>query len=170
MIGPLRTIRNRTARIGWLFVIAQAIIVPALIAVPLVRSWWLTRSIELPKFRNEPLVIAPQYDDERVVTDQQLAMVLDKLRPRLANERAKINHVDHALRMWGAEATFAHPDCLTGRQMRDLLLEHKTFVKSWGDEVKPLLIQRAGGVAVRTAEGKATASHVDHTLAALAEI
>ena len=44
------------------------------------------------------------------------------------------------------------------------------FEKVWGQKARPLLIARPGGVAVRTQQGNATASHVDHTLATLAEV
>lgn len=125
---------------------------------------------KLPTLRSEPAHVRPLYDEPLVVSDEQLMTVLNKLRPSLRGEQPKINHVDHALRFWGLESEFADPNCLSGNEMRELLLDHQQFVAAWGDEAEPLLIDRRGGIAVRTQEGLATASHVDHTLATVAEI
>lgn len=114
------------------------------------RSGELEAMRRLPPLRNEPLRVAPLYDDPWVVTDDQLRQVLSKLRPRLRGETPKINHVDHALRFWGLEATFADPACLSGVEMRDLLLDHRRFAAAWGEEAPPLLVPREGGLRVRT--------------------
>ena len=124
----------------------------------------------LPSGLEQPLRMLPRYDYPRVVSDDQLRRVLYILRPKLRGERPSINHVDHALRMWGVEATFADPDCLSGVEMRALLTDHRTFARDWGADEKPLLVVDERGIAVRTQEGQATASHIDHTLAGLAEI
>ena len=165
------TASSNSARPAWMiFLIAQAVLVPAAVAVPLVRSGSLSDAPRLPELRNEPLAVTPRYDDPQVVTDGQLAMVLEKLRPQLAHQQPKVNHVDHALRFWGVDARFDDPACLSGEAMRQLLLDHGTFAAAWGESTHPLLERVAGGVAVRTQLGFATASHVDHTLATLAEI
>ncbi len=124
----------------------------------------------LPPLRRTPVKVRPQYDYPWIISDDQLATVLFKLRPRLRGPKPKINHVDHALRFWGAEAAFGDPDCLSGREMRDMLVSHGRFVEAWGPETKPLLIPHPAGTRVRTKQGSATASHVDHTLAGLAEV
>ena len=124
----------------------------------------------LPPSRLKPLAVEPLYDRPDFVSDGQLLAVLHKLRPRLAGPEPKINHVDHALRLWGAEAEFSDPECLWGVQMRDLLLNHERFAEAWGKDTEPLLIENGGRWGFRTQEGPATASHVDHTLAGLAEV
>lgn len=124
----------------------------------------------LPPPRAEALVIPPLYDRPEVVSDEQLGDVLWKLRPRLAGPEPKINHVDHALRFWGAEAEFSDPECLSGAQMRELLVNHERFSEAWGAEAEPLLIRKAERWGFREKDGRATSSHVDHTLAGLAEV
>ncbi len=124
----------------------------------------------LPVPQNEPLRIGPLYDDPTVVSDTQLKQVLHKLRPKLRGPRPRINHVDHALRFWGVEAVFEDPECLSGVEMRELLLDHRQFAMAWGEDAPPFLINEPTGLRVRTQEGSATASHVDHTLATLAEV
>ena len=124
----------------------------------------------LPPMRRIPLSVDPLYDRPDLLSDETLYAVLHKLRPRLRKSKPKINHVDHALRFWGAAAKFSDPECLSGEEMRAILLDHDHFAESWGEEEKPLLMCNEHCVGVRTQEGQATASHVDHTLAGLAEI
>jgi hypothetical protein len=125
---------------------------------------------ELPVPLNEPLKVAPLYDEPGVVSDEQLVRVLTRLRPRLRGPQPKINLVDHSLRFWGVEAVFADPKCLSGVEMLDLLLDHRQYSQAWGDKALPLLIDNPDGIGIRTQEGAATASHVDHTLATLSEV
>ena len=54
--------------------------------------------------------------------------------------------------------------------MRQLMIDDPTFVVAWGAETKPLLIESSHGVEIRMQQGAASASHVDHTLASLAEV
>lgn len=124
----------------------------------------------LPVPLNEPLKVAPLYDEPGVVSDEQLVRVLTRLRPRLRGPQPKINLVDHSLRFWGIEAVFADPKCLSGVEMLDLLLDHRQYSQAWGDKALPLLIDNPDGISIRTQEGEATASHVDHTLASLSEV
>lgn len=152
-----------------IFLASQALVLPALIGLPFWRSAATTPAQSLPEFRSEPVVVAPLYNDERVITDEQLAAVLHKLRPQLAGEKPKINYVDHALRFWGAGAEFGDEKCLSGSQMREILTDHRVFSTVW-KEGKPLLIASDKGVAVRVQEGLETSSHVDHTMATLAEV
>lgn len=156
-------------KIALAFIASQALLLPALIGIPIWRSTVVDSSIELPEFRSEPIEVGPLYNDERVVTDEQLATVLHKLRPRLAGEKPKINYVDHALRFWGTDAEFDDAQCLSGEQMRQILVDHRAFKTVW-EEGKPLLAIDAKGVAVRVQEGAETSSHVDHTMATLAEV
>ncbi len=125
---------------------------------------------ELPEFRDEPITIRPLYDEPSMISDAELERVLWKLRPRLRAPQEKINHIDHALRMWGPTAEFDDPECLAGWEMLETLLDHRRFQASQGDAAAPLLIATADGLSVRTQDGTASASHVDHTLAGLGEI
>lgn len=124
----------------------------------------------LPVLRQTPRQIGPLYDDPGVASDEQLRTVLDRLRPRLRGPRPEINHVDHAMRFWGVEARFRDPQCLSGAEMRDVLLRHRKFAEVWGKESRPLLTEDTKGLLIRTRQGPATASHVDHTLGCLAEV
>lgn len=124
----------------------------------------------LPSLRLNPSVIGPLYDDREVVSDDQLRAVLSKLRPRLRGANPKIYDVTHALRCWGAEATFRDPDCLSGPEIRQVLVNCHKFAEFWGKGTKPLVFQDAGGVDVRVKEGLATTAHVDQLLAGLAEV
>lgn len=137
-------------------------------------AWWLRPAAEdftrhEPLLHNQPAEVAPRYDVPAVISDEQLTRVLTKLRPRFPQNQPKINHVDHALRFWGADVEFADPAFLSGPEMRRLLTDHEAFRTAWGPKTRPLLQPKDHGVAVRTQQGDATASHVDHTLATLAE-
>jgi hypothetical protein len=128
---------------------------------------------QTPVPNRDPLRIAPRYNRPEVVSDEQLARVLTKLQPRLRGPQPKINYVDHALRCWGVEATFADPEVLSGVELRELLVDHRAFSKAWGPKTKPFLVPDTRGedlLGFRTKSGQATASHVDHTLAGLAEV
>lgn len=125
---------------------------------------------EPPIPRLQPVTVLPLHNDRQVVSDAELTRVLDRLKPSFRGPNPKINYVDHALRMWGTEAVFADADCLSGVEMRDLLLDHRQFAQAWSDSTEPLLRNSRRGTAVRTQEGLATSSHVDHTLATMAEI
>jgi hypothetical protein len=124
----------------------------------------------LPALRQVPRQIGPLYDDPGVASDEQLRAVLYKLRPRLRGPKPTINHVDHALRFWGVEARFRDPQCLSGTEMRDILLRHRKFAEVWGKETPPLLAEDAKGLLFRTMQGLATSGHIDHTLGCLAEV
>jgi len=126
----------------------------------------------LPELRAEPLEIRPRYNRPAVISDADLQKVLHKLRPRLRGPRPKINEVDHALRFWGVPAKFADRRCYSGREMLSILTDYRGFSQAWGKNTPSLLFDdpRAPGVGLRTQEGNATASHVDHTVASLAEV
>ncbi len=127
----------------------------------------------LPIPLNEPLEVLPRFDEPAVASDEQLVRALEKLRPRLRGDKPKMNYVDHALRFWGIEARFdaeTCPNCLSGMELRDLLLDHRQFEAAWGAKTRPFMLTGPQGIRPRLQEGEATASHVDHTLATLAEV
>ena len=123
-----------------------------------------------PLPRMEPVQVRPLYDDPEAISNEELQRVLVKLQPRLRGPSPKINHVDHALRMWGAPAVFDDEDCLSGVEMRELLLDHRRYSEQWGDVSPALLMPTGDGVSVSVQLGPQTSSHVDHTLATMAEI
>jgi len=163
---------ERKKHLSWWtsFAAIQVVLLPTLVALATWRSSELRTLPSMPVLRNEPLTIRPQYDYPLVITDEQLDLVLRRLQPRLRHERPKINYVDHALRFWGVEAEFDDPQCLFGKEMLNLLVHHHEFKASWGEKARPLLERNEHGVSFRTQQGAETASHVDHTLATLAEV
>ena len=135
------------------------------------RANHLREQSDLPPLRKTPLTFGPTYDYPVVVTDEQLQRVLHKLRPRDLGAKTKINHVDHGLRFWGLDAQF-EKGYLTGDKMRELLADHRLFQRVYSAEEPTLLIDvpATGGIRLRTKEGRRTSSHVDHTMACLAEV
>lgn len=123
-----------------------------------------------PVPRVEPVHVRPLYDDPVAISDEVLHRVLARLRPRFQGPSPKINHVDHALRMWGAPAEFKEDGFVSGLEMRDLLLDHRRYSERWGDVTPALLVPTEDGVTVSVQLGPQTSSHVDHTLATMAEI
>ncbi len=117
----------------------------------------------------QPLRVEPLYDDPDVVSDAELAAVLEKIRPKFPPEQLKPNHVEHALRTWGIDATFGDPQVMSGVQMRDFLIDHSRYVKSWGGDAQPLLQVRPQGLAVRWGRQNGASVHHDHLLASLTE-
>lgn len=124
----------------------------------------------LPPLRDKPLAIGTFYDRDYVVSDEQLARVLKKLRPRNEGAETKINHVDHALRFWTVRARFGDPAFFSGEDMLRLLIDDRQFHALYGPEKKSLLMPEKSGIRVRTSEGNLSSSHVDHTVASLAEV
>lgn len=126
----------------------------------------------VPIERNTPLTITPLYDDPSVVSDEDLAAVLKKIRPKFPERGRKPNYVEHALRAWGVNAKFADPAVMSGEEMRDFLLDHSRYVASWGadgSQVDPLLIDRPYGVDINWGSHQETSVHHDHLLACLSE-
>lgn len=124
----------------------------------------------LPPLRNRPRLVAPRYNDPAVVTDAQLRQVLARLAPRFRGKASPVSTIDHALRFWGVEATLADRSTLGGRQMRRLLTDQRAFRAYYGKQAPPLLQEADHGLRVRTQEDQYASSHIDHTLACLAEV
>ncbi len=157
------------------FVIAQLCLVGVAAAGITWRNWQLDQRAQLPPLRETPREIAPLFDEPQMVTDEQLASVLRKLRPRFFGVDTVIGHVDHNLRFWGAEAEFDDPQFVWGQQMRQLLLDHRAFVALYGPQTaqaKPLLLEidDQPGLRIREFDGQLSSSHDDHTMACLAEV
>ncbi len=127
----------------------------------------------VPFERQTPLTVTPLYDDPSVVSDEDLAAVLKKIRPKFPEKGRKPNYIEHALRAWGVSATFRDPAVMSGRELRDFLLDHSRYLASWAggpsQNVQPLLIDRPRGVAIRWGMHQDTSVHHDHLLACLSE-
>lgn len=119
--------------------------------------------------REEPLAIAPLYNEPGIVTDEELAAVLKQVQPRFSADNLRPNHVEHALRTWHVDAEFQDPAIMSGVDMRDFLLDHGRFLLSWGPDVEPLLEDRPTGVYIRWGREQGASVHHDHTLACLSE-
>lgn len=119
-----------------------------------------------------PRDLPPRNQRPELVDRARLQAVLRRMAPRFRQGRPTINHVDHALRLWGVAAPAIDDEALSGVELRELLLDHRVFTAAWGERTKPLLIldDDDQGVTFRTRAGPASASHVDHTLAGLAEV
>jgi hypothetical protein len=122
--------------------------------------------------RPEAISIAPQFDEPRVVTDEQLVQVLDRVLPPTAP--LKTNNIVHALRLWGPEAEFGDAKVPSGRQMRDYLLDDRVYRQMAGDKAPPIFYRDASGLAVRSYDDAVTdrdtsSYHTDDLLATLAE-
>ena len=123
-----------------------------------------------PTTQLTPPIIEPRYNVPQIVSDEQLQSTLHKLRPRLRHHNPQVNHLDHALRFWGLEAKFNDPQCYSGAELRDVLLDYRLFSRAWEKGTKPLMVKTEYGLRPRLQSGLATASHTDHTLACLAEV
>jgi len=153
-----------------LFALAQIFALGGLTIWAAQATWQTAHRRALPELRNEPLIVAPRYDNPLVVSDEQLRAVLTKLMPRFGTGRPPVSTLDHALRFWGVEAKFADPTAMSGAEMRQLLVDNRRFVQASDQDVRPLLIDTPDGVRFRTFEGVDSSSHVDHTLACLVEV
>lgn len=122
---------------------------------------------------NEPLTVTPLYNEPSVVSDEELAAVLQKVRPRFPLKHRKPNHVEHALRAWGVEAKFRDPACMSGEELRDFLIDHSRYAASWRGEheeaVAPILLEEPAGLDVLWSSSSRTSVHHDHLLACLTE-
>jgi hypothetical protein len=122
--------------------------------------------------RNEPAAIAPQWNEPRLCTDQQLAEVLDRVKPPGAP--VNTNNMVHALRLWGKDADFGDPTIPTGKEMLGYFLSDAVF-QSWaGKETPPLFFVGEDGIQPRIFDdgGKfrpTSSYHPDDLLATLAE-
>jgi hypothetical protein len=123
----------------------------------------------VPIEREHPLRIEPLYDDPALVTDEELTAVLKQVQPRFPAKQLKPNYVEHALRIWGADAEFKDAEVLSGAQLRDFLIDHGRYLASWGEQMDPLLVESRQGVEVRWGKEEGGSVHHDHWLASLAE-
>ncbi len=131
--------------------------------------------------RQTPLSIEPLYNDPEVVSDEELAAVLERVQPRFWSEEdparpaagLKPNHVEHALRTWGIKAKFQNPRAMSGEALKNYLVDHGQWLASWGNvkrkTAKSLIQDTPGGVSIRWGKEEGTSVHHDHWLACLTE-
>lgn len=125
----------------------------------------------LPELRERPLHVRPLQDEPLVVTDEQLSLLLLKLRPRDLGSNTPINKIDHALRFWGVSADFGDRSFMDGREMQRRLMDHGRFVELYGKPATPLLQDHRDGVRVSVQLSSTTSSsHAHHTMACLGEV
>jgi hypothetical protein len=119
-----------------------------------------------------PWQVAPRYDDPRVASDEQLAAVLERLKPRARPYNTNV--ALHALRLWGPRAQFGSAEFLSGPQMLTAFLDDRAFRAMAGDDAPPLYHEVDGEIRVRPAlpwdsAAPSGAAHTDDVLATLAE-
>ncbi len=105
--------------------------------------------VNYPTVGNTISRVSPLYNDSTIVSDADLAMVLEKIRPRFSRKKLKPNFIEHALRTWGVQSKFNDPAVMSGEEIRDVLFDHGNYVKSWSTEIDPLLQDQTHGVSVR---------------------
>ena len=184
-------------KLTW-FLILQLVVVGSLAAAMVYRYDQRRSPPPIPPLRPVPLSVTPQYDYPFVVSDDQLRDVLRRLRPQFHGNRTRINNIDHALRFWTAAAEFTsgvtkplatltdaelaqyndesyrdaaeHLKYLSGRDMVQLLTDARLLARVQPLAPKSLLSDTdSGGTRVEVAMEPWASSHVDHTMACLAE-
>ncbi len=151
------------------FVALQVVLIPSL-AYAAFFAAKVAPAPAIPALREIPRTVNPPFDDKSVVTDDQLQAVLRKIRFSLTSETPRINHVDHCLRMWGHQVSFDDDRYAAGPLMLSMLTDDRVFRAHWGQTFRPFLLATDKTIRLRTQEGVGSTSHVDHTLATLAEI
>jgi hypothetical protein len=167
--NPKSRFANPVAAIGrW--TLPALIVIAGLVVYRFVVIQPEAAAIVLP--RQQPVKIGARFADPRVVTDEQLAAVLKRVKPPAGPPNT--NHYVHALRLWGANADFGDATIATGQELRDYFLNDATFRRFAGDSAPPLFYRGRDGVEVRgyddAVNDQATSSvHADDLLATLAE-
>ena len=153
-------------------VLPPAILIAALAAYRLIFGFASPPMDSLRLPRREPWPVTASSREERVCTGDQLAAVLERVKP--PRDGLTSNHLVHALRLWGPGAEFGDPSVTSGPVMRDYLLDDRVFQQLAGEKSPPLFYRGDGGVDLRSyddaAEFQHTSSyHTDDMLATLAE-
>src|SRR5262245_50309498 len=80
-------------------------------------------STQLEPPRATPVAILPRYDWPAAVSDEQLARVLDRVKPPVVMPLT--NNFVHALRLWGPQADFGTNKIPSGAAMLRYLLDDR---------------------------------------------
>lgn len=127
-------------------------------------------AVDIP--RRSPLTVTPLYDRDdmpAIVSEDEAAYVLKRIRPKFERKGLRPNLVEHALRTWGVGARFTDPAVMSGEDLAAFLTDHGRFIDSWGRAEEPLLQVRPEGIAVRYGRTHSGSVHHDHWLASLTE-
>lgn len=151
----------------------MAILLAALAAYRLVFAWTSRPEENRQLPRREPWRIVGRHHEPRICTDEQLAAVLQRVKP--PRGPVNTNTLVHALRLWGADAEFTDDAVLSGRQMLDYLLDDRVFSELTGHQGPPIFFRGPDGIDVRSYDDsphfRETSSYHDaDLLATLAEV
>ena len=125
--------------------------------------------------RRQPRSIGQRREpDPRIVSDEQLFAVLDRLRP--PTEWMNTNVLLHALRLWGPLAEFDDDHIPSGEQLRQYFMDDAAFRQLAGADAPPLyrIDAETGQVHVRDwsradPDRVSSSYHLNDILATLAE-
>jgi hypothetical protein len=121
--------------------------------------------------RRWPHRVTPLYDDPSVVSDSDLLDVLDRVLPRFEGEALQPNHVEHALRAWGATIEFQDPEVMDGPELVEFLTDYGRHLASWREipGARPLIAEERDGISINWGRQPGESVHHDHWLACLTE-
>ena len=153
-------------------VLPPIIVVLALAAYRLIFGFASPPADERALPRHEPWPVTAAAREDRVCSDEQLAQVLDRVKP--PRDGLTTNHLVHALRLWGPDADFGDPAVPSGRIMLSYLLDDRVFQQLAGSQSPPLWFRGEDGIDVRSYDDSASfqttsSYHADDVLATLAE-
>jgi hypothetical protein len=148
--------------------ISRIVLPPLILVAALVvyRFAYSALMAEPPQLGHAPIQIEPRFDEPRVVTDEQLAAVLGRVKPPA--KPLKTNNVVHALRLWGTQADFQTAEAErpgstvknndqvatqvfpSGQEMLNYLLDDRTYQKYAGPSEPPLFVRGSDGIQARS--------------------
>ncbi len=116
----------------------------------------------------------PLYDRPDLVSDEQLRATLLRLQPKFEKGKQRVNFVEHALRVWGADAQFDDAASMSGAEMVRFLTDHSRFINVYGEATPGLIVDTPERLDIRwVGRGgdfpDAASRHHDHWLACLIE-
>ncbi|MBX3415546.1 MAG: hypothetical protein KF708_22875 [Pirellulales bacterium] len=122
---------------------------------------------------DSPVSIVPRHNVPAVVTNEQIASILARVRPR--RSVIDTNYLVHALRLWSAAADFGPDAYSSGGEMLAYCLDDRQFARVAGYTAPALVNVSSQGASVRRAvsgrpDSTTGAVHTDDLLATLAEI
>lgn len=121
--------------------------------------------------RDVPWKVTPRFDWQEVATDEQLAAVMNRMKPL---KTVNTNMIVHALRLWGPNAEFNDSAFVSGPQMLRYFLDDAEFRARAGENTPALFRHTAQGVEARAYDQfdrnfPTSSYHPDDLLATLAE-
>jgi len=169
---------RRTRRVVAVTVLTTVV----MLAAALVVAFRHTDSASPESFREMPLTVAAKVEAISLLSDDDLRVLVDRVRPSW--ERPRVSALIHCLRLWGVDAEFglpawrgprgagfrpAIPSPMAGwKPGPQVLCDDEAFQAAFGPGPSFLMWQR-DGLATRQALDDRAAAHVDDLLAAAAE-